>query len=833
MRRAVPAVFLASVLGFAFVAASEQSPSARAVAAPAFQAAPARPPDSAPRPAPMTPVTSRAAQPGEAPAGDQNALIKQYCVTCHSDRAKAGGLSLAAYDVAKAAEHSATTEKMIRKLRAGMMPPAGAKRPEAAALTQLTTTLENTVDRAADVNRSGGRVFQRLNRAEYARAIKDLLALEIDVSGLLPADQLSAGFDNVSDSQLFSPTLMEAYLRAASKVTSLAVGDPEAESAEALYRVPKTLSQMERVDGAPLGTRGGLSVMHTFPADGDYSLRLELHGNACGFLFGGPATGEQIEVSVDGERMALVDVNPKMADMSGGMSLKTPSMHIAAGQHRVTAAFLQRFEGPVNDLIAPIDHTLADTQIGVAFGVTTLPHLKDMAIVGPTRVTGVSNTESRRKIFTCRPTAPAEEQACAQKIVRDLATQAFRRPVGQRDFERLMAFYADGREEGDFEYGVASALEAILASPQFLFRLEPVPATAVAGRPYRLDDLALASRLSFFIWGSGPDAALLKAATAGTLSAPGALDRQVKRMIADPRSDALATRFAGQWLRLADVEQILPDAILYPYFDRSLGRAMVRETELFFDSLVREDRSVLDLLTADHTFVNARLARHYGIPNITGNEFQRVTVSDERRGLLGKGSVLMLTSVADRTSPVMRGKWVMEVMLGSPPPPPPPNVPGLEETKATGATRMLTVRERMEEHRKNPACRSCHRVIDPLGLALENFDVTGKWRIKDNGAPVDPTGELYDGTPMDGPAGLRKALLKHQDVFVLSFTESLLTYALGRRIEAEDMPMVRRIVHEASAQNLKLSAFLQAIVRSPAFRMSAEVPVATETAERP
>jgi hypothetical protein len=515
------------------------------------------------------------------------------------------------------------------------------------------------------------------------------------------------------------------------------------------------------------------------------------------------------------------------------MSLKTPSMHIAAGQHRVTAAFLQRFEGPVNDLIAPIDHTLADTQIGVAFGVTTLPHLKDMAIVGPTRVTGVSNTESRRKIFTCRPTAPAEEQACAQKIVRDLATQAFRRPVGQRDFERLMAFYADGREEGDFEYGVASALEAILASPQFLFRLEPVPATAVAGRPYRLDDLALASRLSFFIWGSGPDAALLKAATSGTLSAPGALDRQVKRMIADPRSDALATRFAGQWLRLADVEQILPDAILYPYFDRSLGRAMVRETELFFDSLVREDRSVLDLLTADHTFVNARLARHYGIPNITGNEFQRVTVSDERRGLLGKGSVLMLTSVADRTSPVMRGKWVMEVMLGSPPPPPPPNVPGLEETKATGATRMLTVRERMEEHRKNPACRSCHRVIDPLGLALENFDVTGKWRIKDNGAPVDPTGELYDGTPMDGPAGLRKALLKHQDVFVLSFTESLLTYALGRRIEAEDMPMVRRIVHEASAQNLKLSAFLQAIVRSPAFRMSAEVPVATETAERP
>jgi mono/diheme cytochrome c family protein len=825
-------MFLASMLGLGLGAASEQRPSAPATPAPAnAPRVTESQPEVPARPAGIPPVTSRAASAPAAPtAAEQTALVQQYCVSCHSDRAKAGGLTLASYDVAKAAEHAGITEKIIRKLRAGMMPPSGARRPDAAVLAALTSTLEQNVDRAADANRPGGRVFQRLNRAEYARAVRDVLALDIDVSGLLPADQLSAGFDNVSDSQLFSPTLMEAYLRAASKVTALAVGDPGAESAEALYRVPKTASQMDRADGAPLGTRGGLSVMHTFPADGDYTLRLELHSNACGFLFGGPTTGEQMEVSVDGERVALLDVNPRMADMSGGLSLKTPSLHITAGAHRVTAAFIQRFEGPVNDLIAPIDHTLADTQIGVSFGVTTLPHLKDMAIVGPVRVTGVSNTESRRKIFTCRPTAPAEEQACASRIVRTLATQAFRRPVSARDFDRLMAFYGEGRAEGDFEYGIASAIEAILASPQFLFRLEPVPASAVAGQPYRLDDLALAARLSFFIWGSGPDAALLQAATSGALSAPGALDRQVTRMLADPRSDALATRFAGQWLRLADVEQILPDAILYPYFDRSLGRAMVRETELFFDSLVREDRSVLDLLTADHTFVNARLARHYGIPNITGPEFQRVTVPDERRGLLGKGSVLMLTSVADRTSPVMRGKWVMEVMLGSPPPAPPPNVPGLEETKATGATRMLTVRERMEQHRANPACRSCHRVIDPLGLALENFDVTGKWRIKDNGAPVDPTGELYDGTPMDGPAGLRTALLKHQDVFVLSFTESLLTYALGRRIEAEDMPMVRRIVRDAGARNLKLSAFVQAIVKSPAFRMSAEIPVATATA---
>jgi mono/diheme cytochrome c family protein len=825
MKWPLTAVLLTSLLGLTILTAAEQAaptPAPRA-ATPAAQT-PA---------APVAPMTSRAvpaASPATTPA-DHNALLKQYCVTCHSDRAKAGGLSLASFDTNKPTSDVVVAEKMIRKLRAGMMPPSGAKRPDEAALASLTTTLETHIDRAASATRSGGRVFQRLNRAEYARAVRDLLALDIDVSGLLPADTISAGFDNVSDSQMFSPTLMEAYLRAASKVTSLAVGDSDAESGEALYLVPKTSSQMERVEGAPFGTRGGVSVMHTFPADGEYVFRMQLHGNADGFLFGGPATGEQAEVSIDGERVAVVDVAPRMADVTGGLALKTPVIHVTAGPHRVSAAFIRRFEGPVNDLIAPIDHTLADTQIGVSHGITTLPHLKDLAIVGPQKVTGISDTPSRRKIFVCRPTGPTEEQTCAARIVRDLATQAFRRPVTTRDFDRLMTFYKDGRADGDFEYGVATAIEAILASPQFLFRLEPVPATAVAGQPYRLDDLALASRLSFFIWGSGPDAALMKVATAGTLTAPGALDRQVRRMLADPRSDALAMRFGAQWLRLADVEQILPDAILFPYFDRSLGRAMVTETELFFDSLVREDRSVLDLLTADHTFVNGRLARHYGIPNIVGNEFQRVTVPDERRGLLGKGSVLLLTSVADRTSPVMRGKWVMEVMMGSPPPPPPPNVPGLEETKATGATRMLTVRERMEQHRANPACRSCHRVIDPLGLALENFDVTGKWRIKDNGAPVDPTGELYDGTPMDGPAGLRKALLKHQDVFVLSFTESLLTYALGRRVEAEDMPMVRRIVREAAANNLKISALVQAIVRSPAFRTTAEVPATTtETA---
>jgi mono/diheme cytochrome c family protein len=794
--------------------------------APVVTAPAPSPVPSSPRPASKA-APAPAAQPATESFGpeQQTAVVQQYCVTCHSERGKAGGLSLAGFDAAKAASDVRVAEKMIRKLRASMMPPAGAKRPEAATLIGLASGLETRIDRASSEQpKPGARPFQRLNRAEYARAIRDLLALDIDVSALLPADTISAGFDNVADSQTFSPTLMEAYLRAASKVTALAVGDPNAESTEALYRVPKTASQLDRVDGAPLGTRGGLSVVHTFPADGDYSLRLELHSNACGYLFGGPFAGEQMEVSIDGDRVALIDVNPKLADMTGGLSLRTQAIHIAAGAHRVTAAFLQRFEGPVNDLIAPIDHTLADTQIGVANGITTLPHLKDMSIVGPQRVTGVSDTASRRKIFTCRPTAPNEEQACASRIVRDLATQAFRRPVTQKDFERLLGFYADGRSGGDFEAGIGSAIEAILASPQFLFRLEPVPAALSAGQTYRLDDLALASRLSFFLWGSGPDQTLLKLASDGRLSQPGVIDKQVARMLADPRAEALSTRFAAQWLRLADVEQILPDAILYPYFDRSLGRAFVRETELFFDSLVREDRSVLDLLTADYSYVNGRIARHYGIPSITGSDFQRVTLPPERRGLLGQGSILVLTSVADRTSPVMRGKWVMEVLMGSPPPPPPPNVPTLEDTSGVAAARLLTVRERMEEHRKNPACRSCHRVIDPLGLALENFDVTGKWRIKDNGAPVDPTGELYDGTPMAGPAGLRNALLKHKDVFVLSFTESLLTYALGRRVEAEDMPMVRRVVREASANDLRISAFVQAIVKSPAFRMNTDAP---------
>lgn len=779
-----------------------------------------------PKSAPVAPVTPAASHAPTTPAfgvAEQNAMVKQYCTGCHNDRGKAGQLTLEGFDAAKAsdADHLATTEKIIRKLRAGMMPPSNARKPQPEQVKAFYTALEQRVDRTALVNPNpGSRPFQRMNRAEYARAVKDMLALDIDVASLLPADTISNSFDNVADSQAFSTTLMESYLRAAAKITALAIGDKDAPATETNYRVPKTASQMARVEGAPFGTRGGVSTMHNFPADGDYTFKVELHSNACGVLFGGPNQGEQIEISVDGERKALMNIDPRMAETTTGLSLKTPMIHVSAGEHRVTAAFIQRFEGPVNDLIAPIDHTLADTQIGVAVGITTLPHVKDFSIVGPYNVTGISDTASRRKIFTCRPTTAADEPVCAGKIIRTLASQAFRGPVSERDFNALMKFFADGRKTGDFEYAIGGAIEAILASPQFLFRLEQTPTTLRAGQSFRMGDAEVAARLSYFIWGAAPDAELTKLALGKQLNVPGVYEKQVARLLADPRAEALSTRFARQWLRLGDVEGVLPDAVAYPYFDRTLGDAFVKESELFFNSVVREDRSVLDLLTADYSFVNERIARHYGIPNVTGNAFRRVQLPPERRGVLTHGSVLVLTSVADRTSPVMRGKWVMEVMMGTPPPAPPPNVPPFDATKGDNGGKMLTVRERMETHRANPACMSCHRVIDPIGLSLENFDVTGKYRIKDSGVPVDTAGTLYDGTQVSGAAGLRDALLRHQDLFLLSFTENLMTYALGRRVEPQDMWAVRKVISDAQKKGLKISAFVQGVATSPLFTMS-------------
>jgi mono/diheme cytochrome c family protein len=794
-------------------------------------------------------ATVRTQQPFDSAQGrpDPPQLVKQYCLGCHNDRTKAGELTLANFDVTDPQHSAEIAEKMIRKLRAGMMPPPGVRRPDETALAGLADLLERHADAHATELAPGRRTFQRLNRAEYARSIHDLLALDVNVGEYLPLDAKSANFDNIADAQLLSPTLMQGYLTAAAEISRLAVGDPAATAREATYPVSRWTSQREHVEGAPYGTRGGVSVVHTFPADGDYRLRVSFFHETTGALYGNGRAAlhtadapEQIEISIDGDRVALLDIDRWMSTSDpDGVNLRTEPIAVTAGPHRVSAAFIRRFEGPVQDLIAPLDWSLASTSIADAYGFTTLPHLRDMAITGPFTATGVSDTPSRRKIFTCHPdtaratptrgtrgsTDRGREMVCAREIVARLASQAFRRTTAERDLNALMDLYQKGSADGGFEAGVRMALEGILASPRFVFRLEEPPAGARGAKTYALSDVDLASRLSFFLWATGPDEALLRLAEKGRLSDTATLEQQVRRMLADPRAEILSSRFAAQWLRLQDLDKINPDVRFYPDFDDQIKSAMLRETELFFRYIVAEDRPVLDLFSADYTFVDERLARHYQIPNVVGSQFRKVQYPDgRRRGLFGHGSILTLTSHADRTSPVLRGKWVLEVLLGVPPPPPPPNVPDLEATAEAEDGRMRTVRERMEQHRANPACSSCHRVIDPIGLALENFDVTGAWRIKDNGVPVDAASALYDGTPIGGPDDLRRALLARSTVLVRTFTENLMTFALGRRLGYTDMPMVRSVVRQAEAADHRLSAFVLAIVKSAAFRMkSAEV----------
>ena len=786
-------------------------------------------PTALPKPAP---VASHALASSEA----QAALIKQYCVGCHNDKAKTGGLTLASFDPEHPDQNADVAEKMIRKLRLGMMPPPGVRRPDADVVGAFVTSLETKIDQAAALHPNPGhRTFQRLNRAEYQHSVHDLLKVDVDVNAFLPPDTMSGGYDNIADVQGFSPALMEGYLRAAAKISTLAVGDKNASASESTYKVPRTQSQMKHIEGTPWGTRGGLAITHTFPADGEYTFRIMLHGTPTGQLFGSVASrSEQLEVAINGERAALLDINWRMSETDkAGLNLVTPHIFVKAGPQRIAAAFIQKFDGVVDDLMAPIDYTLADTEYGDNAGIYVLPHVRDFSITGPLKVTGVSETPSRRRIFTCRPLSPSDEIPCARKIVQDLASEAYRRPAAGEDVESLMEFYAEGRKGHDFESGIKTALQAILASPKFLFRLESEPSNVRPGQTYRLSDLDLASRLSFFLWNTVPDAELVKVANSGTLHQPAVLEKQVRRMLADPKADALSTRFASQWLRLQDVEKLHPDALLFPAFDNELAESYKTETELFFDSIVREDRSVLDLLTANDSFINERIAKVYGIPNIVGGEFRRVTVPDERRGILGQGSILMQTAVADRTSPVQRGKWIMEVLLGSPPPPPPPNVPAFDETKSATATgKMLSVRERMEEHRKNPACTSCHRVIDPIGLALENFDTIGAWRIKDHGVDVDTSGTLYDGTKISGPEGLRQALLARSESVIRNFTDNLMSYAIGRRIEYYDQPAVRAIVKKAAVNGNKFSSFVLGVVNSPAFQMSTAEAVTTTAAER-
>jgi hypothetical protein len=758
---------------------------------------------------------------------EQGKLVRTICMQCHIDQIKPGGLSMEHFDLRTLpTKHPEIVEKMIAKVRAGMMPKQSApRRPDEASLQAFVVSLENRVDQLAAAHPNpGSRTFQRLNRVEYADSIQSMLGLSLDVGEWLPPDTMSHNFDNIADVQEMSPTLLQSYLDAADEISRLAVGDPAVVARSTSYPASTTASQKAHVPGAPIGTRGGLSTMHVFPADGTYVFKALLFGVSTGQLFGSRVIGEKLEISIDGQRVALLDVDPRMTESSEkGLGLKTPPIQVKAGQHRVSAAFLKQTDAANDDLMAPQRYTLADLDIGDDYGVTELPHLRILTITGPLHVTGVSNTVSRDRIFVCRPIAASDEVPCATKIVKRLATEAYRRPVTSEDLKPLMHFYALGRKTGDFENGVRMALQAILASPHFLFRLEPRPVTVSAGETYRIPDLALASRLSYFLWATPPDAALIKLAQAGRLHEPAVLTAQVQRMLKDPRAYALSTRFAAQWLRLQDVDKVRPDALKYPQYDATLAEAMKTETEDFFHSIVAEDRNVVDLLTADYTYVNQELAAFYGIPGVAGPQFRKVSLEGtHRRGLLGEGAIQVETSVADRSDPVLRGKWVLEVMLGQPPPPPPPGVnTNLDDTaKAVQGGHPLSVRERMEQHRANPVCASCHSVIDPIGLAMENFGPSGHWRIRDNGVPVDTSTVLYDGTKMVGLDGLNQAMLKHQDTFLRVFTENLMAYAIGRQVEYFDMPTVRAVIHRAAQHGNRFSAYVLGIVQSDAFRMS-------------
>ncbi len=762
---------------------------------------------------------------------DLTGVVQTYCVVCHNDVLLTGNTTLQGFEVENASQNAQVAERMIMKMRAGMMPPPGMPRPGGDSLLALVETLESTLDEAAanDPN-PGNRSFQRLNRAEYSASIKDVLGLEIDAGLYLPLDTKSANFDNIADVQMLSPTLMDAYLMGAAEISRLAIGNLDVRPSETTYSKSGYFSQWEQVDGAPFGTRGGVSALHNFPADGEYVLKMAFDHTTTGEFFGNIMQGEQIEIAIDGQRVALISVDQFM-DVSdpNGANMQSLPFPVAAGPRQVSAVFIKQFEGPIPDLMSPHEWSLADRRIGAdGYGITALPHIKDMIVGGPYEVTGVSENPIRQRIFTCRPTSATEEPECAREIVSRLGAKAFRRSLTDLDVSELMAFYEEGAEVGGFETGVRLALQAMLASPDFVFRFEPTADEAANGS-FRISDVALASRLSFFLWGAPPDDELISVAERGQLSNSRVLDEQVERMLGDARAEALGTRFMAQWLRLQDLDLVHPDRLLYPDYHQQLTDAMRRETEMLFMSLVREDRSFLDFYTADYTFVNERLAKHYGFGGVTGEEFQRVSYPDDRRaGIFGHGSVMTLTSVANRTSPVLRGKWVMEVIIGTPPPPPPPGVPDLEETEATDGTRILTTRARMEKHRASPVCNACHQFMDPIGLALDNFDVTGQWRIRENGIPLDTRGRFYDGSDVTSPQDLREVLLKRPEPLIRTFTANLMAYGLGRRMEYYDQPEIREIARNADANGNRMSSFIKGVIESEAFQMTR--PVAVEDA---
>jgi hypothetical protein len=753
-------------------------------------------------------------------------VIDRYCTDCHNEAERTGELTLERVALTDVGAHAEVWEAVVRKLRGRMMPPAGEPLPEAVAADELVAYLEEQLDLAAATNPNPGRKsLHRLNRTEYGNAIRDLLALDIDASAYLPNDSEAYGFDNIADVLGTDPSLMDRYLSAAWKITSAAMGDTDIAAAVSTYRVPPDRSQRDHVEGLPLGTRGGMLVSHYFPVDGEYVIRPKLWRNTVDVVRG-TETPHDLEVSLDGAQLSLTRFGGPEDEVAAQMFPgKTAdeidrrfetTVLVAAGRHDVGVTFAKKSSASRQDVLQAFEREKHDARMDVG-----IPELDQIVIEGPLTVAGPGRAPSRERIFSCEPKQDSEAATCAEQILTGLALRAYRRPITDAERDRLLELYNTERTKGrDFTAGVQTALAYILVSPQFLFRVEQDPAGAAPGELYRISGLELASRLSFFLWGSVPDDELIDAAVAGKLESPQELTRQVRRMLADERATTLATTFASQWLYLRNLRASAPDMYVFPDFDDNLRQSAIRETELLFETVVREDRPLTELLSANYTFLNERLAKHYGIPDLYGDQFRRVTVTDERRyGLLGHASILTLSSYPNRTSPVSRGNYVLTNILGTPPPEPPPNVPTLPENTAE----KLSMRARMERHRADPVCASCHQLMDPIGLVLESYDGIGRWRTEDNGDPVSGYGSpihvLRDFGPIDGPVDLRNAILSQPDRFARTATEKLMTYALGRQLTATDMPTARAIVRSAAENDYRFSSLVLGIVTSDAFQM--------------